>query len=102
MIAKTIAAEMKHSAARAAALLKAIGNPKRLMILCHITKEQQCVGDLAELVGLSQSALSQHLAKLKVEGIVETERDGQTIYYKVADPKAKAVLETLYGIYCKS
>jgi len=101
MAAKTLAAEMKSNAARAAALLKAIGNPKRLMILCHITKEQQCVGDLAELVGLSQSALSQHLAKLKSEGIVETERDGQTVYYQIADLKAKAVLETLYGIYCK-
>ncbi|HUO44217.1 MAG TPA: metalloregulator ArsR/SmtB family transcription factor [Burkholderiales bacterium] len=102
MAAHNLAKDMKRNAAEAAALLKTLGNPRRLMILCHIAKEQRCVGDLAELVGLSQSALSQHLARLKAEGIVETERAGQIIYYAVKDHRAKKILDTLYGLYCKT
>jgi len=94
------AQEMKKSARRASELLAALANDKRLMILCHLVHGETKVFDLAALVGLSQSALSQHLAKLRALGLVDTRRDGQCIYYRVTSPEAMRVLETLYDVYC--
>jgi ArsR family transcriptional regulator len=84
----------------AAALLKALAHKARLMVLCQLTEGEHAVGALQAGSGLSQSALSQHLAKLREEGLVATRREGQTIYYRLADPKAARVLETLAAIYC--
>ena len=87
-------------AGEAAALLKALAHEARLMVLCQLTDGECSVGILHEGCGLSQSALSQHLARLREEGLVATRREGQTIYYRLADAKAARVLETLASIYC--
>ena len=88
------------SAAQAARLLRTLGNERRLMILCRLADGERWVGELQPLVGLSQSALSQHLAVLREEGAVATRREGQTIWYRVADPAAVKVLATLAEIFC--
>lgn len=87
-------------ASEAAKLLRALGNERRLMILCQLTGGERSVGELQPLVGLSQSALSQHLAVLREEGVVATRRDGQTIWYRIDDPAAIAVVATLAEIFC--
>jgi DNA-binding transcriptional ArsR family regulator len=95
------AEELKGKAAEAAALLAALANPHRLAILCQLVAGECSVGTLVDDVGLSQSALSQHLAKLRGAGIVATRRDAQTIYYSIASAAAGSVMATLARIYCK-
>lgn len=87
-------------AGAAARLLKALSHEARLMVLCQLVDGEYSAGALQEASGLSQSALSQHLARLREEGLVETRREAQTIYYRLADPNAARVLETLAAIYC--
>ncbi len=87
-----------HSLA-AAGLLAAMANPKRLMILCNLVEGEMPVGLLADRVGLSQSALSQHLSKLRAQKLVKTRRDAQTIYYSSTAPSVLAILDTLEEIY---
>ena len=91
---------LEAKAEAAASLLKAMSNPHRLMILCRLGASEASVGELQVDSGLSQSALSQHLAKMRVQGLVEARREGQTVYYRLAGQEVLAVLETLYGIYC--
>ena len=91
--------ELEKNADKAANLLKALSNDKRLLILCALYKQERCVGELEEIVSLSQSALSQHLARLRRDGLVITRRDAQTIYYSLEDQTVKDMLRTLYGIY---
>ena len=83
----------------AATLLKALSNEKRLMIVCSLKREELSVGALEELVGLSQSALSQHLARLRRDGIVKTRRDAQTIYYSIKDDATKEILFLLEKLF---
>ncbi len=83
----------------AAGLLSAMGNAKRMLILCNLVEGEMAVSALAEKVGLSQSALSQHLAKLRHRNLVSTRRDAQTIYYSVSAESVIAVLKTLESIY---
>lgn len=83
----------------AAALLSAMANPKRLLILCNLVKGEIPVGALATEVGLSQSALSQHLSKLRAQKLVKTRRDAQTIYYSSSSEQVIKILETLQDIY---
>jgi DNA-binding transcriptional ArsR family regulator len=87
-------------AGEAARLLKALSHEARLMVLCQLVDGEQSAGALGEMSGLSQSALSQHLARLREEGLVETRRESQTIHYRLANPNAARVLETLAAIYC--
>ena len=89
-----------ESAARAAALLKLLGNEKRLMVLCQLSDGELSVGELQGRVGLSQSALSQHLALLREQGVVATRRSGQTIVYRISDPAALRVIATLAELFC--
>jgi len=92
---------LENKASEVAALLKAIGNEKRLVILCQLVgREEISVGSLAQTVGLGQSALSQHLAKMRDEGIVATRREGQTIWYRIADGRVKELMAILYQLYC--
>ncbi len=84
----------------AAGLLSAMANPKRLQILCSLVKGEVAVGALASQVGLSQSALSQHLSKLRAQKLVNTRRDAQTIYYSSSSEAVLKVLGTLEEIYC--
>ncbi len=83
-----------------AELLSALAHSKRLMAMCRMMDEEVSVGVLAEAVGLGQSALSQHLSKLRALGLVTTRRDGQTIYYRLASPEARELIGTLYRLYC--
>ncbi len=92
---------MKESAHEAAELLKLLGNETRLMVLCHLNQQELPVGDLEAFVGLSQSALSQHLAKLRKQHVVKTRRDGQQIYYDIDDWCIRAIIEVLYELYCE-
>lgn len=85
-----------HSAAR---LMKMLASEQRLILLCRLGEGEASVGDLAEHVGLAQSAASQHLAKLRAEGVVATRRDAQTIYYRLADEAATRVIGVLCDIY---
>jgi len=87
-------------AAEAAALLKALAHEARLMVLCQLLEGEHSAGALQAASGLSQSALSQHLARLREEGLVATRREAQTIYYSLADPSVMRVLEALAEIYC--
>ena len=88
------------SAGDAAALLRALSNEKRLMILCQLGDREMSVGDMLPLVGLSQSALSQHLAKLRDENLVATRRDGTSIFYRIAESAVLKVIAVLAEIYC--
>ena len=94
--------EMQQNAQAASQLLKSLANPSRLMVLCNIVKQERTVGELEKLIGLSQSALSQHLSRLRYEGIVACRREGQSAYYSLKDEGARRVLEVLYGIYCET
>ena len=84
----------------ASRLVKALANEKRLMLLCLMVEGEQSVGELNAQVDLSQSALSQHLAVLREDGLVSTRREAQTIYYALASGPARQIIETLHGIYC--
>ena len=84
----------------AARLMKALSNRNRLMILCRLTGGERQVGDLAAEVGLSQSALSQHLALLREDGLVAARREGVTMHYVIADPAVARVIALLAEIYC--
>ena len=92
--------DMLAKAADAAGLLRLLGNEKRLMVLCHLVEGERGAGALADAVDLSQSALSQHLALLRDSGLVATRREGQGIFYRLADPKAAEVLHLLHRLYC--
>ena len=92
-------AQLKASAVAAAQLLKLLASEQRLILLCSLGEGECSVGDLAGHVGLSQSAASQHLAKLRAEGLVATRREGQTIYYRLNDPAAVRVIDTLCDIF---
>jgi ArsR family transcriptional regulator, virulence genes transcriptional regulator len=93
--------KLAKQAGDAAQLLKLLGNEKRLLILCFLSvRGEMTVGELVDVVKLSQSALSQHLAKLRADGLVAFRRTSQTLHYRVADPRALQVLGVLKQIYC--
>lgn len=92
---------LQQGAARAAALLRAVGNEHRLLVLCLlIAHDEMSVGALLEHVELSQSALSQHLAKMRDEGLVSFRRESQTLYYRIENPDVLKLIATLKSIYC--
>ena len=92
--------QFEASAGKAAALLRTLSNERRLMILCQLGERELQVGALQPLVGLSHSALSQHLAVLREERLVATRREGQAVFYRIADPAALRVIATLAEIFC--
>jgi DNA-binding transcriptional ArsR family regulator len=91
---------LRDNATQAARLLRALSNENRLMLLCLLFEGERTVGELNESLPLSQSALSQHLAVLREEGLVTTRREAQSIYYGLASAPAQRVIETLHSIYC--
>ena len=91
--------ELQESAHAAARMLKLLASEQRLLLLCRLVEGETSVGDLAEHAKLAQSAASQHLGKMRAEGLVATRREAQTIYYRLADPAAIRVLDTLCDIY---
>ncbi|TDI57237.1 MAG: transcriptional regulator [Alphaproteobacteria bacterium] len=94
-------ARLEAAAGRVAAVLKLLANKSRLLILCRLAiAGEMPVGDLSQAAGLSQSALSQHLAKLRADGLVDFRRQGQTLFYRLADEQAAQLLGALKDIYC--
>ena len=99
---RDLAACMADHAEAAAGLLKALSHEGRLMILCHLAGGEKSVTELEELLGQRQAAVSQQLARLRLEGLVATRRDGKAIYYSVQDMRVLQVLRLLSGIYPKA
>ena len=91
---------MRAAASQATALLKALANTDRLLLLCQLTQKEYCVTELEELVGIYQPTLSQQLSVLRDEGLVATRREGKQIYYRIASKEALAVMQTLYEHFC--
>lgn len=91
---------MRNQAAEAEEMLKALANRHRLMILCQLVEGERSVGELARILNVRDSNVSQHLALLRRDGVVATRRDGQTIWYALASVPVKKLVETLYEIYC--
>ena len=91
---------MREKADSVSDFLKLIANPTRLLVLCTIVTGKCCVSDLEKVVKISQSALSQHLAKMREEGLIKSTKEGQKVYYSICDPNITKVLQVLYDIYC--
>lgn len=91
---------LRASAGAATDLLRALSNPHRLLVLCQLESGEKQVADLLEGSGLSQSALSQHLARLREEGLIAARREGTAVFYRIADPSALKVIGVLAEIFC--
>lgn len=91
---------MRAAASQASALMRALGNEDRLMLLCQLSQGEACVSDLENACSIFQPSLSQHLGVLRREALVETRRSGKNIYYRVANDDALAVLHVLYQRFC--
>ena len=89
-----------ESATQASSLLKLISHPHRLMILCLLLESERSVTELVEIVGINQTAMSNHLAKLRSEGLVEFTRYHRVLQYRINSPEAEAIIGTLYQLYC--
>ena len=96
-MSKDITANARH----AAAFLKGFAHPGRLAVLCALAEGERSAGDLQAVAGLSQTALSQHLARLRADGFVANRRAGTTLYYRLKDPKAKGLIKALHKLFCK-
>lgn len=93
--------KLRASAADAAALMRALGHDGRLLVLCTLVAQGECsAGELSQQVGLSPSALSQHLAKLRDDGLVDSRREAQSVYYRIAEPRVARVVSLLKDLYC--
>ncbi len=92
--------ELRRRSHEAATLLKALANPDRLLLLCHLVEAEHPVAALGALTAIAQPTLSQQLRVLRHEGLVATRREGKSIHYRVASPAVLAVLQTLYRLYC--
>ncbi|WP_025899832.1 ArsR/SmtB family transcription factor [Sneathiella glossodoripedis] len=92
--------DMKKSAARASTLMKALSSETRLMLLCQMNDGEKSVNELAQTLEMRPSSVSQQLALLRKDGLVETRREGQTIYYSLCGNEARNVIGTLYDLYC--
>jgi DNA-binding transcriptional ArsR family regulator len=91
---------LRANAAAAGQLLKALGNPDRLLLLCQLSQGERNVSELEALLGIQQPTLSQQLAVLRREDLVETRREGKQIHYRICSPAALAVINTLYQLFC--
>ena len=95
-------ARMREAADKATAVLRALANADRLLLLCQLSQGEMAVSDLETLLDIHQPTLSQQLGVLRNEGLVTTRRDGKRIFYSVADPNVLQILATLYQLYCPS
>lgn len=93
---------MQKNANDAVSLLKGLANESRLMIMCVLSEGEVSVGELNQRIKLSQSALSQHLAVLREQGLVQTRRESQTIFYRLKDTAAMNIIELLHDVYCEA
>jgi DNA-binding transcriptional ArsR family regulator len=91
---------MAVAASKASELMKTLGHKDRLMVLCHLSSGEKSVGELARLLDIPQSPLSQHLARMRKEKLVTTRREAQTIYYAIASHEAARMVQLMHEIYC--
>ncbi len=91
---------MRDAAEQASSLLKALANEDRLLILCNLAEAERNVSELQQILGIRQPSLSQQLSRLRTDRLVETRRNGKTIYYRLASPPASRVIELLYELFC--
>lgn len=94
--------KMKPVAPDVSGLMKTLGHPDRLLVICQLIDGEKSVGEIARLIDISQPALSQHLARLRNEGLVDTRREAQTIYYSVISSEAEQIVRLLYDLFGKS
>ena len=94
--------QMAQSADRASSLMKTLGHKDRLMILCQLADGEKSVGEIADLLQISQSPLSQHLSRMRKENLVDTRRQAQTIYYSLKSGEASRIVEVLYELFCST
>jgi DNA-binding transcriptional ArsR family regulator len=94
--------DMTEKASAAASFLKALAHEGRLMILCHLSTGEKSVTELEQLLCARQAAVSQQLARLRLEGLVSARRDGKTIYYSLSDPKSRRLIELVYDMFCNA
>ena len=92
--------DMVNNSAKAVRLLKAVSNERRLLILCHLLSGELSVGEMHEKLGLSQSALSQHLAVLRRQKLVKTRKEAQTVFYRLNSAEAEALIALMHKLYC--
>lgn len=92
---------MRSAAAQACSLLKVLGNPDRLLLLCQLTQGEFCVNELETLLQIQQPTLSQQLGVLREEGLVRTRRDGKQIFYNIDSREATAIMQVLYELFCQ-
>jgi ArsR family transcriptional regulator len=93
-------ARLRPAAEKAATLLRTLGNPDRLLLMCELSQGELCVSELAERTGIVQPSLSQQLCVLREHRLVRARREGKQVYYSIAGTQAPAVMKTLYGLYC--
>ena len=93
---------MAVAAGKACELMKTLGHKDRLMVLCHLSSGERSVGELAALLDIPQSPLSQHLARMRKESLVKTRRDAQTIYYSIASEEAARIVALMHELYCSA
>ncbi|MGD8359068.1 MAG: metalloregulator ArsR/SmtB family transcription factor [Lysobacterales bacterium] len=93
---------MAKAAQKASDLMKTLGHKDRLMVLCHLTSGEKSVGELAGLLSIPQSPLSQHLARMRKENLVTTRREAQTIYYSIASPEAASIVAVMHELFCSA
>ncbi|HLU77300.1 MAG TPA: metalloregulator ArsR/SmtB family transcription factor [Burkholderiales bacterium] len=91
---------MRDAATEVAGLLRTLGNADRLLLLCQLTEGEFCVSELEACTGISQPTLSQQLGVLRNMALVDTRREGKNIYYRIADARALALLQTVHDLYC--
>lgn len=99
-VGKPSLATMRQAACAASELLKNLANDHRLMILCMLAEREMSVSEISQHIDLGQSPLSQHLARLRSDGLVKTRKVAQHVFYSLDSEEAKAVIQTLYTLYC--
>ncbi len=92
--------QMNEAADKASALMRTLGHKGRLLILCQLAVGEKSVGELSKSLDIPQSPLSQHLSRMRKEGLVKTRRQAQSIYYSLKADEAGKIIECLYGLYC--
>jgi len=100
-ICETDLDRMERNATEAANFLKAISHEGRLMILCHLASGEKTVTELEELLNSRQAAVSQQLARLRLEGLVTPRRDGKAIHYRLTDDRSRQMIDLIYDLFCK-
>ena len=96
-----IGLEMRNQCVNVSRVLKALAHPQRLMILCFLSDGEKTVGEIEQACDASQSAVSQFLNRMRLEGLVQSEKRAQFVYYEIKDPQVKQLIKSLHKIFCK-